>query len=477
MFGKIKSSLSNSNNRRFLNSLLLVFLIYFIYSYFLKLNYVLNRRDEIYYLGDSLLLLEGIRPSFSHSPSGISTWLGSIVVLIDFIINKFSFHNLGLLFENFDLTLFKHYKNLTYIKISLFVLNTFLLIYLYILDKKKIIFLSFFTLFLLPEISSITFSGKPYFLASVFFIISLLLNDKNKLLSLIFYGLAISERIEFLVLINFICLDDNKISFKNYLIVFIILFAVSPWFSMALIQNLKTYFTVIYFLPGYSDQSNLFLSYIAIIGFITINFSYNLFKNNKIKKIFLLLLILIILQLSLMQKIPIRWLMPSFIILIYELHFYLLKKEQFSKIGLMLAVFLLLTNFNMQKFQSDDQLLKNEMNSSYTDIIGVPLLKEELNFQNYNKLFGSHIKKHNIKNIHFFKNDNAALTFGKSGNLEILVHRRYEFLSKYNFTNLPNKYIASNSGINWNIRKWCSVLNNKDVAIFFQNKIIACEKF
>ena len=140
MFGKIKSSLSNSSNRHFLNSLLLIFLIYFIYSYFLKLNYVLAYRDEIYYLSDSLLLLEGIRPSFSHSPTGISTWLGSIVVLVDFIINKFSFHSLGLLFENFDLTLFKHYKNLTYIKISLFVLNTFLLIYLYILDKKKKVF-------------------------------------------------------------------------------------------------------------------------------------------------------------------------------------------------------------------------------------------------------------------------------------------------------------------------------------------------
>ena len=30
------------------------------------------------------------------------------------------------------------------------------------------------------------------------------------------------------------------------------------------------------------------------------------------------------------------------------------------------------------------------------------LLKEELNFQNYNKLFSSHIKKFNIKNINFF---------------------------------------------------------------------------
>ena len=50
MFDIIKSSLSNSSNRHFLNSLLLVFLIYFIYSYFLKLNYILDSRDEIYFL-------------------------------------------------------------------------------------------------------------------------------------------------------------------------------------------------------------------------------------------------------------------------------------------------------------------------------------------------------------------------------------------------------------------------------------------
>ena len=51
------------------------------------------------------------------------------------IINNFSFYNLELLFENFDLTLYKHYKNLTYIKISLFLLNSLLLIYLYFLDS------------------------------------------------------------------------------------------------------------------------------------------------------------------------------------------------------------------------------------------------------------------------------------------------------------------------------------------------------
>ena len=139
MFSKIESSFSNFNKYGLLNLLLLAFFVYFIYSYFLKLNYVFDR-DEISYLSDSLLLIDGIRPAMSHSPSGISTWLGSVVVLVDFITTNFSFKNLELLFENFDLTLYKHYKNLTYIKISLFVLNTFLLIYLYFLDKKKIFF-------------------------------------------------------------------------------------------------------------------------------------------------------------------------------------------------------------------------------------------------------------------------------------------------------------------------------------------------
>ena len=176
---------------------------------------------------------------------------------------------------------------------------------------------------------------------------------------------------------------------------------------------------------------------------------------------------------------PIGWVMPGLIVLVYELHFYLLKKEQLSKIGLILAVFLLLINFNMQKFQSEDQILKNEINSSYSNVIGIPLLKEELNFKNYNKLFGNYIKKPNIKNINFFKKDNAPLTFGKSGNLEILQHRRYEFLIKYdsdNF-NLPNKYITGDGGLYWNKYKWCSVLNKKDTVIIHlnRNKLTHCE--
>ena len=231
---------------------------------------------------------------------------------------------------------------------------------------------------------------------------------------MIFYALAISERVEFILLINFICLNDNKISFKNYLIVFIIFFAVSPWFTLAIIQHAKAWSTVIHYFPKdtTANQNNLDLifTYISLIGFVIINFTYNFFKNNKIKKIYLLLLILFILQLVLTQKMATRYIIPGFIVLVYELHFYLITKEQLSKIGLILAAFLLLIYFNMQKFHSDNQILKKEINSSYTNVIGTILLKEELNFQNYNKLFGSHIKKFNIKNINFFKNDNAPLS-------------------------------------------------------------------
>ena len=96
---------------------------------------------------------------------------------------------------------------------------------------------------------------------------------------------------------------------------------------------------------------------------------------------------------------------------------------------------------------------------------------------NYNKLYGSHIKKNNIKNINFFKHNNAPLAFGKSGNLEAITHRRYEFLSKYNSHNLPNKYILGNSGLHWSVSKWCSILNKKDTAIIIpaQNEITNCE--
>ena len=106
------------------------------------------------------------------------------------------------------------------------------------------------------------------------------------------------------------------------------------------------------------------------------------------------------------------------------------------------------------------------------------MINENLASRFYNEIFFPYMRKHNIKNINFFKKDNAPLSFGASGNLELLIHRRYEFLSKYdtdNF-NLPNKYIMGGAGLWWNEYKWCSVLNKKDTIIIRpHNKIIHCE--
>ena len=86
------------------------FLILFFYSFqfFSYLYFILDTRDEIGYLSDSLLLLEGMRPSFSHSPSGLSTWFGSIFVLFNFIFNFFNELEFTIfnLFNVFDKTLF-----------------------------------------------------------------------------------------------------------------------------------------------------------------------------------------------------------------------------------------------------------------------------------------------------------------------------------------------------------------------------------
>ena len=252
------------NKNKLINSLIFFFLIYFCISYFFKLNYVLGNRDEIIYLSDSLLLLEGIRPAHSHSPSGISTWFGSLIVILDFLINKISFVSIEKLFTNFDLILYKHYQNLTYIKSSLFFLNSILLFYLFFLDKKKIFFLIFFSLFLLPQAYEVTFAGTPYFIASILCAVSFLLKDKNKFLSLIFFGLALSERIEFLLLINFICLDNQKFNLKNYFTIFITFLIISPWFSVVLIQNIKVWITILYHMSDNTNEANsLILSFLS----------------------------------------------------------------------------------------------------------------------------------------------------------------------------------------------------------------------
>ena len=59
MINKTKLLLTDINKYKFLNLFVIFFLIYFIYSYFLKLNFIIDDRDELAYLADSLNLLEG----------------------------------------------------------------------------------------------------------------------------------------------------------------------------------------------------------------------------------------------------------------------------------------------------------------------------------------------------------------------------------------------------------------------------------
>ena len=81
------------DNKVLLNLTAFSLLIYFCYSYISKLYFVIGDRDEIAYLSDSILLIEGIQPSMSHSPGGLSVWIGAFSIVLDFLI-----HNLQNLF-------------------------------------------------------------------------------------------------------------------------------------------------------------------------------------------------------------------------------------------------------------------------------------------------------------------------------------------------------------------------------------------
>ena len=459
-------------NNKLIDTLLLFIFLYFCISYILKLNYSFFNKDEIIYLSDSLLLLEGLRPAHSHSPSGISTWFGSLIVLIDFLINEFSFKSIEAILLGFDLTLYKHYQDLTFIKSSLYFLNIILLLFLFYLDEKRIFFLIFLILFLFPKSYEITFSATPYFIGSILCGISFLLKDKNKFLSLIIFGLALSERIEFLILINFLCFEDKKFNIKNFITIIITFLVISPWFSVALSHNIKTWLTIFVHMTVDNGKSNLFiLSKIFLILFVLTIFSYSLILNKKIKFIYIGILIFTLLFFSFTPFVQVRWLVPGFVLLGYELSLLIDKKIYLFKMFMGLFLILLITYFNNKNFVSDNDILNLENNSTYTNIISDKLLKENLNFKNYEAIFGGHIRQKNVKNINFFNKKNAPLSFGRSGNFELSYHRRYDFLIKYSPDNQNNKYIQGASGLHFNAKEWCTILNKQDSAIIFDNSL------
>ena len=107
----LMKSLINFKNLNYLFLFTLIILSFYLSLYFVFTDY----RDEIGYLSDSLLLAEGLRPSYSHSPTGISTWTGTLLIYLDFLITcikNFSDLNMKSLFSFFDYTLFKNYYDL-----------------------------------------------------------------------------------------------------------------------------------------------------------------------------------------------------------------------------------------------------------------------------------------------------------------------------------------------------------------------------
>ena len=452
--------------------ILTFFAIAFCASFFLKINYVLSTRDEIIYLSDSLLLLEGLIPTHSYAPAGLSTWLGTLLVLIDFLINQISLDSIQELFNSFDLTLYKHYSNLTYIKLSLFSLITLLIFYFFHLDKTRIFFLLFSIFFLLPEIANITFSGTPYFIACLFCAISFVLKDKNKLISLIFFGLALSERIEFILLINFVCLDNTKLKLKNYLIILITFIIVSPWFGLVFLQNIKTITSIFYNMSQDVTGKNIITSIniFLLFLFILLSFIYSFLKNVKIKKFFIIIFSFIAALFYFVEIISLRWLMPIFLILSYEISLLILsnsflnRKIYFIKIFLIFISISLLISFNSKNFISDDKILLAEINSKKS-VVGIPLLKEKLNYENYQSIFGVYIKSKNINNINFFKDESSPLALGISGNLVNKHNRRYQYLQMYGSINYPMKYVYGSSGLNWSIEKWCRIIDKEAIVI------------
>ena len=298
--------------------------LFLLITYYSKIYYKLDDVDEINYLSDSLLLLEGELPSSKHAPGGLKTWLGTFLIFFDFLLNiiiQQKFKSVLDIIQSFDQIIFKHYENLIYIKFSLFLLNTILLIYFFKIDKKKSFFLLFLVCLLSPIFINTIFSGKPFFTASLFFAISLILKDKNKKLSLIFFGLAVAEKIEYIILINFICLNKKgKLNINDYLFIILVFFATAPWFSISILQNIKIQLNfTLYMAQQYITFEKKLLIYCFLLIYIFGVFFINFIKNNSNKFILFFFLFYCVFYLVIVSGYYIRWFIPLFVIAVYEI--------------------------------------------------------------------------------------------------------------------------------------------------------------
>tara|TARA_Y100001958_G_C21244341_1_gene573524 strand:+ start:381 stop:1829 length:1449 start_codon:yes stop_codon:yes gene_type:complete len=463
------------------NLLKLFLFILICLSFYLSLYYVFaNYRDEIGYLSDSVLLAEGLRPSYSHAPSGLSTWFGTILIFFEYFINclkNLSNININTFFSLFDFVLYKNYLDLTNIKLSLYILNILFLIYLFKISKSSNYFEYFIFVAVSPLLADITFSGKPYFLAYIFASLSLCFKSKKPYISVVFLALAVSERLEYLLLFNFIAAPNSKKIeyFKKTGILLLIFSAISPWFTMALLQNLKVIFGYIHLQP--SEISSLINLNLNIIFFIILLLSIFLFpfiRNRIFKNIIIFLIILLFVLLSYYSNIPLRWFMPIIVIIIHlfivnfnKISSYLIEKKIINILSIIFTLFFI--NSLSSKVSDLDILNKESKFLENSILIGPKTLKENGNFVNYSKFLKTYLYDYNAKNKYFFNEKDAPLVFGISGNLEILQNRRYEYLSKYHTKKNYSKFIMSDSGMYKDIKYYCSKFRSNTHYFNFKN--------
>lgn len=439
--------------------------LFLLITYYSKIYYKLDDADEINYLSDSLLLLEGELPSSKHAPGGLKTWFGTFFVFCDFLLNiiiQQKFKSVLDIIQSFDQIIFKHYENLIYIKFSLFLLNTILLIYFFKIDKNKSFFLLFLVCLLSPIFINTIFSGKPFFTASLFCAISLILKDKNKKLSLIFFGLAIAEKVEYIILINFICLNkNNKLNINDYLFIFLVFFATAPWFSISILQNIKIQLNfTLYNVQQYITFEKKLLIYFFLLIYILGIFFINFIKNNSSRLILYFFLFYCVFYLVIVSGYYIRWFIPLFVISAYEISkLKFIENNSIFLFQLIISIFLIM--FNNKNFISDLEILELEKNKMYKNVINESLLVEKLNFKVYVNKRESYFNILNIKNINFFKDKNAPIAFSNSGNIEKAYFRRYEYIAKYADSKTQNqKYIINPNGLATNAQYWCNYLSN-----------------
>lgn len=459
-------------NKYYNISYFFLFLFLFI-TYYSKIYYKLDDVDEINYLSDSLLLLEGELPSSKHAPGGLKTWFGTFFVFCDFLLNiiiQQKFKSVLDIIQSFDQIIFKHYENLIYIKFSLFLLNTILLIYFFKIDKKKSFFLLFLVCLLSPIFINTIFSGKPFFTASLFCAISLILKDKNKKLSLIFFGLAVAEKVEYIILINFICLNKkDKFNINDYLFIILVFFATAPWFSISILQNIKIQLNfTIYNVQQFITFEKKLLIYFFLLIYIFGIFFINFIKNNSSKLILYFFLFYCVFYLVIVSGYYVRWFIPLFVIGIYEISkLKFIQNNNIFLFQLIISIFLII--FNNKNFISDLEILELEQNKIYESVINESLLVEKLNFKDYVNKREFYLNISNIKNINFFKDKNAPIAFSNSANIEKAYFRRHEYLAKYGNSETENKkYIINPNGLATNAQYWCNYLSNH--AFMYDNK-------